>query len=115
MVKRSCLLALASLVLVGSAAAQQPQQQPQQHPPQQPPPSQYPMLDTVASKLIQKYQTSTCVQLATEKSQPPTGQTAAMEQRAVDLLKADPKLRKAFLDKVAVPIVDKLIECGMVP
>jgi hypothetical protein len=73
------------------------------------------MLDQVAAKVIEKYKTSSCVQLATEKSQPATGQKAAMEQRAIDLLKADAQLRKEFLAKVAAPIADKLLQCGMIP
>jgi hypothetical protein len=107
MLKRPSVLALAStLLVVGVALAQQPQQQPA---------SKYPMLDDIAAKVIQKYQASSCVQLATEKSQPATGQKAAMEQRAIDLLKADAQLRKEFLAKVAAPIADKLLQCGMIP
>lgn len=116
MVTRSRLLALVLLLLVAAwAPAQQPQQHPQGQTPPQQAPSQYPMLDSIAAKIIQKYQTSSCVQLATEKSQPATGQKAAMEERAIELLKNDPKLRKAFLDKVASPIADKLLQCGMIP
>ena len=107
MLKRSTGLALVTCVAVASLALEQPAQQP--------PASKYPMLDTIAAKVIQKYQTSSCVQLATEKSQPATGQKAAMEQRAVDLLKADAQLRKEFLAKVAAPIADKLLQCGMIP
>jgi hypothetical protein len=116
--KRSAAIALASaLLVVGPAPAQQPQQpqQPQQAQQQQQPPSKYPMLDQVAAKVVEKYQTSTCVQLATEKSQPATGQKAAMEARAIDLLKADPQLRKAFLAKVAARIADRMFEYGMIP
>ena len=107
MIKSPCVSALAVVLFVAShSLAQQP-------PPQ--PASKYPMLDTIAAKVIQKYQTSSCVQLATEKSQPATGQKAAMEQRAVELLKSDAQLRKAFLAKVAAPIADKLLQCGMIP
>lgn len=108
MLKRSSVIALAcALLVVGVALAQAP-------PPGQSP-SKYPMLDTIAAKVVQKYQASTCVQLATEKSQPATGQKAAMEQRAIELLKNDAELRKAFLAKVAAPIADKLLQCGMIP
>ena len=72
---------------------------------------QYPMLDMVVNKVIQKYQTSTCQQLAADKAAPPSD----MERRAVELMRQDPKLRKAFFDKVAAPIVNKLFECGMIP
>ena len=71
----------------------------------------YPMLDKVVQKVIQKYQTSTCQQLAADKATPPSD----MEKRAVDMMRKDPQMRKAFLDQVAAPIVNKLFECGVIP
>jgi hypothetical protein len=76
---------------------------------------QYPIMDKVAQKVIQKYQTSSCQQLAQEKSHPPTGQKAEMEQRVIKLLRSDPQMRTAFLNQVAAPIANKLFECGMIP
>src|SRR5262249_37512764 len=76
---------------------------------------EYPILDKVAQKVIQKYQTSSCQQLAMQKSQPPTGQKAAMEQRAVEILRNEPQMRTAFINQVAAPIANKLFECGMIP
>lgn len=81
----------------------------------QAPPAQYPILDAVAQKVIDKYTNSTCVQLAVAKSEKPTGEQAAMEQRVIDALKADPQMRAVFFGKVAVPIASKLFECGMIP
>jgi len=81
----------------------------------QQPASQYPIADKVADKLIQKYQTSSCQQLAQEKQQPPPAQKEAMEQRVVQTLHQDPEMRKHFLDRVAAPIVNKLFECGFIP
>jgi len=75
---------------------------------------QYPILDKVAQKVIQKYQTSSCEQLAKEKSQPPTGRKAEMEQRAVEMMHNDPQMRAAFINQVAAPIANKLFECGMI-
>ena len=75
----------------------------------------YPILERVAQKVIQKYQTSSCQQLAEEKSQPPTGRKAEIEQRAVEMLHNDPQMRTAFLNQVAAPIANKLFECGMIP
>ena len=65
--------------------------------------------------MIQKYQTSSCQQLAQEKSQPPTGQKAEMEQRAVEVLRNDPQMRTTFINQVAAPIANKLFECSMIP
>ena len=74
---------------------------------------QYPMMDAVANKVIQKYQTSTCEQLWQKKSQkaPPSQE----EQNEIALLKSDPQMRQAFLDKIAGPVVNKMFECGMIP
>ena len=74
---------------------------------------QYPMMDMVANKIIQKYQSSTCEQLWEKKSQkaPPTQQ----EQNVIQLLKGDPQMRAAFINKVAAPIANKMFECGMIP
>ena len=73
--------------------------------------AQYPMLDMVAGKVVQKYQGMTCEQLWQQKSQP----KSAEEQRVVGLLKSDPQMRTAFVNKVAAPIVNKMFECGMIP
>ena len=75
----------------------------------------YPIMDKIAQKVIQKYQTSSCEQLAKEKSQPPTGRKAEMEKRAVEMLHNDPQMRTAFINQVAAPIANKLFECGMIP
>jgi hypothetical protein len=77
------------------------------------PPQQYPIMDKVADKIIQKYQTSTCEQLWLKKSEkaPPTPE----EQKAIAFLKSDPQMRAAFINKIAAPIANKMFECGMVP
>jgi hypothetical protein len=76
-------------------------------------PSQYPMLDMVANKVIQKYQGSTCEQLWVKKSQknPPS----AGEQKILDFLHNDPQMRALFINEVAAPIANKMFECGMIP
>jgi hypothetical protein len=71
----------------------------------------FPLMNLVADKVIQKYQTSTCEQLWAQKQQPKSEQ----EQRLIGLLKNDPQLRTAFLNKVAGPISNKMFECGMIP
>jgi hypothetical protein len=98
--RRFCLFTLASVLLpVSIAGAQEP----------------YPIMDKIAQKVIQKYQTSSCQQLAAEKSQPPSGQKAQMEQRAIEILRNDPQRRTVFINQVAAPIANKLFECGMIP
>ena len=77
------------------------------------PPQQYPIMDKVADKVIQKYQTSSCEQLWLKKSEkaPPTPE----EQKAIAFLKSDPQMRAAFINKIAAPIANKMFECGMIP
>lgn len=78
-------------------------------------PSQYPIADKIADKVIHDYQTSSCQQLEEKKKQPPTAQKEQMEQKAIEALKKDPQMRKHFLNRVAGPIVNKMFECGMIP
>ena len=71
----------------------------------------FPLMNMVADKVIQKYQAATCEQLWAQKAQPKSEQ----EQRLIGLLKNDPQLRTAFMNKVAGPIANKMFECGMIP
>ena len=77
--------------------------------------AQFPIMDLVANKVIQKYQGSTCEQLWQERAQGQGKPKPEMEQRAINLLREDPQMRQAFFDKVAGPIVNKMFECGMIP
>ena len=74
---------------------------------------QHPILDQVANKVIQKYQTASCQQLWAERAQktPPT----PAEAKAIQFLHSDPQMRALFLNKVAAPIANKMFECGMIP
>ena len=77
--------------------------------------AQYPIMDRVASKVIEKYQTSSCQQLWQEKAQGQGQPKPEMEQRAIQALQQDPQMRQAFFNQVAAPIVNKMFECGMIP
>jgi hypothetical protein len=74
---------------------------------------QYPVMDAIANKIIQKYQTSTCEQLWEKKANktPPSQQ----EKEAIQMLKNDPQMRTAFINKIAAPIANKMFECDMIP
>jgi hypothetical protein len=101
MLRRAFLFALLPVLLhVGSTRAQE---------------SQYPMMEKLAQKIVQKYQTSSCQELAQQKSHPPTGPQAQVEQHAVQALRNDPQMRQEFINRVAAPIANKLFECGMIP
>ena len=75
--------------------------------------AQHSVLDAVANKVVAKYQSSTCQQLVMQKAekQPPS----AGEQKAMELLRTDPQMRHEFVGIVADQVVDKLIQCGMIP
>ena len=71
----------------------------------------YPLMNMVADRVIQKYQGASCEQLWAQKQQP----KSAEEQRLLSLLQSDPQLRTAFMNKVAGPIANKMFDCGMIP
>ena len=77
--------------------------------------SQYPVMDVIAQKVIQKYQTSSCAQLWAEKGRAPTAEEIQKQDKALQMLRQDGAMRKAFLDIVAAPIANKMFECGMIP
>jgi hypothetical protein len=87
------LAAAVALALAGTAAAD------------------FPLMNMVADKVIQKYQSASCEQLWAQKQQPKSEQ----EQRLMNLLRNDPQLRTAFMNKVAGPIANKMFDCGMIP
>jgi hypothetical protein len=94
MTKRVCLLAtVLALVLVGVAGAQ------------------HPLLDLIANKVVQKYQTATCEQLWEARGKP----KSAQEQEVVQILRGDAQMRTEFLNKIAAPVANKMFECGMIP
>jgi hypothetical protein len=68
--------------------------------------AQYPILDRIADKVIQKYQQSSCEQLWVQKGQPKSRK---------EHMRNDPERRAAFINKVAAPIANKMFECGMIP
>ena len=94
MIKRSYLLVLGLGLLFGSGSN-----------------AQFPILDTIADKVVQKYQQSSCEHLWEKKGQP----KSPREQEAIQILRNDPDRRAAFINRVAAPIANKMFECGMIP
>jgi hypothetical protein len=78
------------------------------------PAQQYPIMDKVADKIIAKYQSSSCEDLK-EKKETPKAAPSAEEQKVIQFLKNSPDMRKAFIDKIAAPIANKMFDCGMIP
>ena len=69
------------------------------------------LVDAAADKVIKKFEAATCDQLKAQKGEPPSEK----EKIALDLLRDDPKARVAFVDKIAAPVLNKMIECSMIP
>jgi hypothetical protein len=72
---------------------------------------QYPIMEGIATRVIQKYQQSSCEQLWQQRGQP----KSQREQEAVNMLRDDPQMRAAFINRVAAPIANKMFECGLLP
>jgi hypothetical protein len=62
-------------------------------------------------KLVAKYQSSTQLMQQKAQKQPPS----AGERKAMEMLRTDPSMRHEFVGIVADQVVDKLIQCGMIP
>jgi hypothetical protein len=45
------------------------------------------------------------------KGEPPSEKV----KMAVDFLRNDAQARKAFIDKIAAPVLNKMFECGLIP
>src|SRR4051812_48473527 len=97
MSKRIAWIVAAALVVAGGAYAQ------------------FPIMDMLANKVVQKYQNATCEQLWQQKAQKQGQPKSPEEARVVNMLKNDPQMQAAFFSKVATPIVSKMFQCGMIP
>jgi hypothetical protein len=73
--------------------------------------AQFPILDMVAEKVVQKYQQASCEQLWEQRGKPKSQQ----EQEVIQLLRGDPQMRTTFINKIAAPVANKMFECGMIP
>jgi len=73
--------------------------------------AQFPLLDMMADRVVQKYQGSTCEQLWEARGKP----KSEREQELIQLLRGDPEMRTAFINKIAAPVANKMFECGMIP
>jgi hypothetical protein len=73
--------------------------------------AQYPILDMIADEVVQKYRNATCEDLWKDRGKPKSERA----QQAIQMLRDDPQMRQAFIDKIAAPVANKLFECGLVP
>jgi hypothetical protein len=94
MITRSMMLVVMLFLFAGAAVAQD-----------------YPILNMVADRVIQKYQSATCEQVWQDKEKP----KGDMEKNLIQMLKENPQMRQVFIDKVAATVANKMFECGLVP
>ena len=85
---------LPALLFAGTAAAQQ-----------------YPLMDMMADRVIQRYRQASCEQLWERRGKPKPEE----EKNLIQLMRGDPQMRTAFINKIAAPVANKMFECGMVP
>jgi hypothetical protein len=72
---------------------------------------QYPLIDMLAGKVVDKVQGSSCEQLWEGRGKP----KGPREQELIQLLRNDPGARKEFINRIAAPVANKMFECGMIP
>jgi len=72
---------------------------------------QYPLMDMMADRVIQRYREASCEQLWERRGKPKPEE----EKNLIQLMRDDPQMRTAFLNKIAAPVTNKMFECGMVP
>jgi len=73
--------------------------------------AQMPIVDAVAGRVVEKYQSSSCEQLWQNRGKTPGPE----EQRVLNFLKQDAPARQEFFNKIAGPVMNKMFECGMIP
>jgi len=94
MITRSMVLVVALFLFAGVAVAQD-----------------YPILNMVADRVIDKYRNATCEQVWQDKEKP----KGEMEKNLIQMLRENPQMRQVFIDKVAATVANKMFECGLVP
>jgi hypothetical protein len=73
--------------------------------------AEYPVVNLVAAKVVERYQNSTCEQLWAARG----SRRGSQEQQVLDLLNGDPQMRQAFFNQIAAPVMNKMFVCGMIP
>jgi hypothetical protein len=68
-------------------------------------------VDLAAAEVIKRFEGASCEQIKARKDEPPT----MAKKAAIALLRDNVKARVAFIDRIAAPVLNKMIECGMAP
>jgi hypothetical protein len=73
--------------------------------------AQYPLIDLLAGKVVDKVQGSTCEQLWESRGKP----KSEREQELISLLRSNSGARQEFINRIAGPVANKMFECGIIP
>ena len=93
MIRRAFAL-VPALLFAGVAAAQQ-----------------YPLMDMIADRVIQRYRQASCEELWERRGKPKPEE----EKNLIQMMHDEPQMRTAFINKIAAPVANKMFECGMIP
>ena len=69
------------------------------------------LVDLAGDEVIRKFQSASCEQLKAAKDEP----SSLTRKAALMFLHSDKEVRVAFIDRIAAPVLNKMIECGMAP
>lgn len=72
------------------------------------------MVDDAANQLVTTIQGDSCPEFASMLKQRKSG-GGSNSNRASGMMKQDPAMRARFVNKVAGPLVNKMIDCDMLP
>jgi hypothetical protein len=50
-----------------------------------------------------------------KNSQAKKGVEAILQEKAIELLRKNPEIRKEFINRVAPPIANKMFDCNIIP
>ncbi len=79
------------------------------------------IVDTVAGKTIDKFNNSSCQELAASMAKSPSQNPASetrqdkLKARFYTLLKENPELANRFFSQISTPVLTKLFQCGLIP
>lgn len=84
-------------------------------------PNQEQVVEAIAGVVIAKFQNASCEELSQMQSTTASSATsnsdpqAALKEKAIALLKANPEVREQFLNQVAPVIANKMFDCNFIP
>lgn len=71
------------------------------------------VVDDAANEMVSKIQSDSCAEFESMLKQSRSGGSSS--SRAGGMMKSDPAARERFVNKVAGPLVNKMIDCDLLP